>query len=432
MGCQTVELDDLAFMSRPPECHNFGELEKAEGFIYDFFKYGALNHDFEENIPSAIRQDFLNAYQALAVEAEGSDFPDAVAHFIDEGIGTEGIWQGLLTSYGAMRAIINKPVFDFEELQAELDGLIAAAKGDADLSCAEKHVLVLVYYLTKGTFLYLEEVYSEPLASGAGGIELRDGCTELSCFFETYYGSVAIGAAAGAAAGAVGGALAGGVGAGPGALAGALTGAVGGAVRGIISGILNWGDCCSNIDCHPIAGVSLRFTGCDPVAVYRAFGFGADASLLAWENDNGTPQTAVTAAASPTLTITQTDITQDVETVVTTICNGGANLEGNLIFRNLHNLARSTGGLSLWGPLSVAPGTTHGYGLFGVSINPNVAITQWYVTNGTIVNDHGSWIEVMWDSGMATGMIQAELTNTCPGGQVSWQTLNVTGDGPIP
>jgi hypothetical protein len=428
MGCQTAEVDTFLYASGPPTCQNLDELEKAKGLAYDFFKYSALNKDVEDAVVEIMRQEGWDIYQAYAAEVEGMTLPQALAYFNNEGIATPGIWQELHGYYHGMKAAINKPVLDFGGLQADLDALITSTKSDSGLSCYEKSSLIFIYHLTKGVFLYLEEAYAPALASEAEGIELRSDCNEIDCFFETFVENLLQGAAAGATKGGILGGLAG-------ALAGLADGALAGAISGIIKGLWNWGDDCCDIDCFPIRGVSLFFPSCDPAARYTAFGFGSDAVSLLWANREGMPETAITPAAIPRLTVSQNSSSLPVRTTVFTNCNNGTSVSilDDPIVRDLFHLSLSTAGVGTWGPRRVVAGTTHDYGIFGV-MSSSVVVTEWLVSNGTIIQNNGTWIRVQWDAGMENGMVQAEVSNTCPGGQVSWHTINVTADpgGDIP
>jgi hypothetical protein len=428
IGCLQPEQEPAAYSSGPT-CLNFDEFEKSEQFIYEFFKHGLMNQVYEENIPHAIREDFLEVFGEKLGEVENMTYSQAVAHFYGENeIGVE-MRTELLGLYSFLDAAINSSSPKFQDLQSGLDDLITSAKESESFNCQEKNFLVLTYFSLKGVFQYFEEIYHIPNSLGAEAIDLRQDCgfwNTVWCFTGPLLSSTLTGGLSGGGAGYIREGTAG-IGSG---LEGGL---IGGAIRGVIAGISALIDGCCPIDCHAITGVSVRFTGCDPEAVYTAFGFGEDAVTLFWENDNGTPETALTSVAIPRLTITQTNTSEDVRTLVTTNCNDQTSrVISERIEMNLYNDARKATGASLWGPVSVAPGFTYTYGLYGSFLNPNVTITQWYVTNGTIVNDNGTSVEVQWDGGLTSGMIQAEVTNTCPNGQIVWLTVNVTGDGPIP
>jgi hypothetical protein len=430
IGCLQPEQEPAAY-SPGPTCLNFDEFEKSEQFIYEFFKYGLMNQAYEENIPHAIREDFLEVFGEKLGEVENMTYSQAVAHFYGENEIGAGMRTELLGLYSFLDAAINGSSPDFSDLQSGLDDLITSGKESEGLNCQEKNFLVLTYFSLKGVFQYFEEIYHIPNSLDGEALDLRQDCgfwNTVWCFTGPLLSSTLTGGLAGGGAGYIREGTAG-IGSG---LEGGL---IGGAIRGVIAGISALIDGCCPIDCHAVTGVSVRFTGCDPEAVYTAFGFGEDAVTLLWNNQYGTPETALTPVAIPRLTITQTNSSVDVETSLITNCNDQTtrgNVNQPLFIRNLYNLVREATGASLWGPVSVAPGLTYTYGLYGSFLNPNIEITQWYVTNGTIINDNGTSVDVQWDNEMTSGMIQAEVTNTCPNGQIVWLAVNVTGDGPIP
>lgn len=183
-------------------------------------------------------------------------------------------------------------------------------------------------------------------------------------------------------------------------IAGAAIGAAIGVVQGLIVAFDSDQCCPDELSCHRVLGVSLKFTDCNHIAEYTAFGFGADDVTLGWANSGGTPTTATTPTSAPRLTITQTSPSIPVSTGISSVCsNGTINVPPAPFIRNLADLVKDVYGVGILGPTITSGEEETPRTYFASGIVPaRYEVLTWFATNGEVVQSNAANAKILWDN----------------------------------
>jgi hypothetical protein len=214
------------------------------------------------------------------------------------------------------------------------------------------------------------------------------------------------------------------------------TSIISGAVAGFIYGVLNGDGCC--VRCYKPQNVTLYFVDCEPRAWYTASGFGGDAIHLYWDNGTtGIPQSAITPASNPRLLIRQVQNNIRVETFIWTRCKdnserGTGRFEENLFYKV--NTA-TLDGKTISGPRVIYPGTEADYVLVDLS-SGNYVVEDWYVSQGTIVQNYGNAARIQWNQTTdheVIGSVSVRMRHTCSNTVLHQSAqVRIRMDGPVP
>jgi hypothetical protein len=182
----------------------------------------------------------------------------------------------------------------------------------------------------------------------------------------------------------------------------------------------------------------LYFVDCEPRAWYTASGFGGDAIHLYWDNGTtGIPQSAITPASNPRLLIRQVQNNIRVETFIWTRCKdnserGTGRFEENLFYKV--NTA-TLDGKTISGPRVIYPGTEADYVLVDLS-SGNYVVEDWYVSQGTIVQNYGNAARIQWNQTTdheVIGSVSVRMRHTCSNTVLHQSAqVRIRMDGPVP
>ncbi|MAT53105.1 MAG: hypothetical protein CMN32_01395 [Saprospirales bacterium] len=434
----TESLPGIQFSNSPPVC-NFSVEEFSvfgESFSYyleNSFGYYSPDSMIREFLPTELQDTFNIVYDDLETAMSGMDLNSRLNYLLSNGLSSVNFNAAYLEIANTVtNGIAAQEGLDIIKLRVQ--SLEPGIESSTKLTCDEKEILRAMSEYVKSSLDYLTNIW------GTNGerYQLFDGrpIEDRGCGFWTELGCFLGGVLEGwtTATGVIG-------------IIKNVAGDLGISVvtttiqnasiyiaaakitYAIIFAILK--DCCP-VDCDVPMGASLRFTGCES-AVYKAYGYGDDVVTLDWDNDGGIPS-FITTMAPHEVEITQLPLFTLVQTTWTTHCaeNGSENNSLNPFHRDLRTLAGAFGGIAVTGPKAVDPPSQHTYTYCNTDISLNANMNfQWFVQNGTIVNNYGHCIEVLWDADMTEGQVQLQARNNCSNAQQLF-VLNVTDGGPIP
>lgn len=428
----SCEKTDTGFLKESIQYDRWEQLN-ATDVVYNQVKYDYAYMDPLSFLPEEHRRLFEEAFNLNIEEFKALGYERALDLLQERGVISNAYGDQLTQSIRSIEQSNTGGGYniDFDAVFAAIQAESEAMKTNFALSLEERKLGVLQLSLYEGIAKYFSEVYPNGNLDNEG-IQFRS-CT----FWERYwcisqgffYGVLAgVAVAVGTGAAVVTAPVTAGTTA---AIIGAETFIVVGALLGSAVGAIV--DCCEpEYECYFIEGVSTRFSSCEPVAEYTAFGFGDQAEELSWNNVNGIPMSVITPVANPRTTITQINSNIAVETRVTTVCDDGTEVATNRAFTlDLFQRSRSISNFYLSGQDQIYPGETYLYTGIGGGVEVNYDI-RWFVNGGVVLSTGNRNATIRWNEGIEDGWVQMEVRNRCSGGEFRLFTLNVTGDGPIP
>ena len=219
-------------------------------------------------------------------------------------------------------------------------------------------------------------------------------------------------------------------------LAGGVVGIITGVVRVIIG---DRGPCCDKtFDCTLPLGITVQFSDCSLNAQVSVYGYGKDLTSLVWNNRNGSPTTYRFNLASGELpirkSVTQLDPGVPVVSSFGGRCKNGRNISGRSFELDLNVLRKQVIGAYINGIKQVQDGIQYTYSIQQISSTRRYTVDKWEVVGGYVISSSNTTVTVLWQRGMQTGYVKANVRNTCypDGGTGSIQTkiVNKSNFGP--